>query len=279
MQTLRARMCSSEKPGRSSAPLSPVGASVMAFRPSRCRWHGGRDQSSRSKLRREGHSSGLLPLVSSSPSSARPVSGEGPFPVRYGVGVFEISGRESGGSGFDPTWLLRCARRFRHCFRSHIVRRTLLSGQHNQDSIIRTALPISVLRRPRSARCFSLRWALLMGLGDSSRVRQQQCRTYSNRSDRRSCKGCRDVNIRRVQMAEETSRIPIGPSGCFRERHREDEKPPAKKPGLRGTLFLSCCASSGVASVRRFEGDEPVRRFEGEMPSLFQVVRRHPPQY
>lgn len=79
-----------------------------------------------------------------------------------------------------------------------------LSGQHNQSSIIRTALPISVLRRPRSARCFSLRWALSVGLKDPLRVREQQCRTYSNRPDRRSQKGCRkvcrDVKNRRVQV-------------------------------------------------------------------------------
>ena len=76
-----------------------------------------------------GYSSGSSPLVSS-PSSAGSVSGVGPFPARYGVGVSEISGRESGGSGFDPTWLLRRARRVRRFFRSHMVRRSL-----QQDSI------------------------------------------------------------------------------------------------------------------------------------------------
>jgi hypothetical protein len=44
-----------------------------------------------------------------------------------------------------------------------------------------------------------------VGLEDPLRVRQHQCRTYSNRPDRRSCKPCRDANIRRVQTAEETS--------------------------------------------------------------------------
>jgi len=87
------------------------------------------------KLRRGGYSSDSPAQVSSSSFfSAGSVLDAGPFPTRYGLGVFEISGRESGGSGFDPTWLLRRARDFRHCFRSHIVRRTLLSEQ-----IIRTA--------------------------------------------------------------------------------------------------------------------------------------------
>ena len=99
-----------------------------------------------------GYSSGSSPLVSS-PSSAGSVSGVGPFPARYGVGVSEISGRESGGSGFDPTWLLRRARRVRRFFRSHIGRWVLF-----RDRVDRLSKS-SVMRRSRSALCFSLRGA------------------------------------------------------------------------------------------------------------------------